>query len=106
MSTARNAIDISDNPELLRLMEEMNAADEPLLLRRGDTELALLTPVKRPHAKKRKREHTDADRAAFRAAAGGWKGLVGTEAFIRDVYESRRISSRPPVKLDGPETEG
>ncbi|MGN6674064.1 MAG: hypothetical protein ACTHMA_12230 [Thermomicrobiales bacterium] len=103
MSTARKAIDISDNPELLRLVEEMNAAEEPLLLRRGDTALALLTPVKRPRARKRKREHTDADRAAFRAAAGGWKGLVDTEAFIRDVYESRRISSRPPVKLDIPD---
>jgi hypothetical protein len=103
MSTAHKAIDISDNPELLRLVEEMNAAEEPLLLRRGDTELALLTPVKRPRARKRTREHTDADRAAFRAAAGGWKGLVDTEAFIRDVYESRRISSRPPVKLDIPD---
>jgi hypothetical protein len=98
MSTARNAIDISDNPELLRLMEEMNAADEPLLLRRGDKELALLTPVKRPRAKRRKREHTDADRAAFRAAAGGWND-VDVEKFLADTYASRDLPPRPQIKL-------
>ena len=99
MSTARKAINIRDNPELLRLVEEMNAAEGPLLLRRGDTELALLTPIKRPRARKRTREHTDADRAAFRAAAGSWRD-VDVEKFLADNYESRRISSRPPVKLD------
>ena len=102
MSTARKAIDISDNPELLRLVEEMNAAEEPLLLRRGDTELALLTPVKRPRARRRKREHTAADRAAFRAAAGSWRD-VDVEQFLADNYASRSIPSRPPVKLDIPD---
>ena len=98
MSTARKAIDISDNPELLRLVEEMNAADEPLLLRRGDTELALLTPVKRPRARKRTREHTDADRAAFNEAAGSWSD-VDIEKFLEDTYASRDLPPRPPVKL-------
>ncbi len=30
---------------------------------------------------------------------GGWKGLIDAEQFLKDVYESRRISTRPEVKL-------
>jgi len=30
---------------------------------------------------------------------GGWKGLVDAEQFLKDIYESRKISIRPEVKL-------
>ncbi len=30
---------------------------------------------------------------------GGWKGLIDAEQFLKDVYESRHISTRPEVKL-------
>jgi predicted DNA-binding antitoxin AbrB/MazE fold protein len=30
---------------------------------------------------------------------GGWKGLIDADQFLRDIYESRRISTRPEVKL-------
>jgi len=30
---------------------------------------------------------------------GGWKGLIDTEQFLKDIYESRKISTRPEVKL-------
>jgi len=30
---------------------------------------------------------------------GGWKGLIDADQFLKDIYESRRISTRPEVKL-------
>ena len=35
----------------------------------------------------------------FRSAAGGWKDLLDCDAFIKDVYESRKINTRPEIKL-------
>ncbi len=87
------ALDISDAPELLRLVEEVRETNEPRILRRGNEELAVITALP-PHQGK-----TEADYEAFRSAAGGWKGLVDTDKLIEDIYESRRISSRPPVDL-------
>jgi hypothetical protein len=52
--------------------------------------------MKRPKAK---RTRTKADYEAFRAAAGGWKGLIDTDKLIADIYESRRLSTKPPVEL-------
>lgn len=43
-----------------------------------------------------KREITEADYEAFLSAAGSWNGLVDADKLIADIYESRRISSRPP----------
>jgi predicted DNA-binding antitoxin AbrB/MazE fold protein len=30
---------------------------------------------------------------------GGWKGLIDADQFLKDIYESRKISTRPEVKL-------
>lgn len=42
---------------------------------------------------------TAEDREAFRSAAGGWRGVVDVDKLVKDIYESRRISTRPPVEL-------
>jgi predicted DNA-binding antitoxin AbrB/MazE fold protein len=42
---------------------------------------------------------TDADREAFRRSAGGWKDTVDAEALIKNIYDSRMISTRPVPKL-------
>ena len=47
---------------------------------------------------RRNRKRTTADTEAFRAAAGSWKD-EDVDTFIKNVYESRRTSSRPPVEL-------
>ena len=52
----------------------------------------MVVPLRRKRARRPK---TAEDYEAFRAAAGGWKN-VDTEAFLRDNYASRAISSRPP----------
>ncbi len=91
-------IDISDVPEILRLAEEVRLAGEPRVLRRDGEDLAVVVPLPKP--KKHRRGHvlSAADYEAFRSAAGGWKDL-DTDKLIEDIYESRRISTRPPVEL-------
>jgi hypothetical protein len=92
-------IDVTDVPDMLRLAEEVQRAGEPRVLRRDGEDLAVVVPLPRPKTRRRGREKTDADYAAFRSAAGGWKDLIDVDRFIEDIYESRRISTRPPVEL-------
>ena len=40
-------IDISNSPELLRIVEEMRTSNEPLVFRRGNEDVAILRLVKR-----------------------------------------------------------
>ena len=44
-------------------------------------------------------ESSSADREAFRRAAGGWKDTVDAETLIKNIYESRLLSTRPVPKL-------
>ncbi|MGH2458706.1 MAG: hypothetical protein ACRDIY_07550 [Chloroflexota bacterium] len=40
-------IDISDNPDLLRIVEEVRSSREPRVLRQGNQDVAIVRPVKR-----------------------------------------------------------
>ena len=103
MATQRETIDISNNPDLLRVVEEMRARNASAVLTNGNENVAVITPVakismhdkKRPHG----RQKTQADIDAFLSAAGGWKDLVDTEQLKRDIAVSRARSSRPPPDL-------
>jgi hypothetical protein len=89
---------VSDNPELSWLAEEVRRNNKALILRRDDKELAVVVPL--PSAPTQvETERTEADREAFLAAAGSWRGLVDTDKLIEDIYESRHRSLRPPVDL-------
>lgn len=93
-------VDNSNIPELLRLAEEVKDTKEPKILRRDGEELAVLVPLAyRPLVRRgSRRTKTKADLEAFRAAAGSWKD-VDTDKLIADIYESRKLSARPPVEL-------
>jgi hypothetical protein len=91
-------IDSSNIPELVRIAEEVEATKTPRKLKRENKTVAVIMPVVKATAKQ-KREKTKADYEAFKSAAGGWKDLVDTEKLKRDIYESRRISTRPPIDL-------
>jgi predicted DNA-binding antitoxin AbrB/MazE fold protein len=39
------------------------------------------------------------DREAFRRAAGGWKDTVDADTLIKNIYESRLLSTRPVPTL-------
>ena len=86
-------IDITTIPDLARIVEEVETTKKPRELRRDNKTVAVIAPAIH------KREKTRADYAAFKSAAGGWKGLVDTEKLKRDIYESRKISTRPPIEL-------
>ena len=83
-----NYIDISNAPDLLRLVEEVRTTRRPHILRKNSEDLAVLKPVA-PARHRNKRARTRADYEAFRAAAGGWKGLVDTDKLIADIKDRR-----------------
>ena len=45
------------------------------------------------------REPSAEDEEASRSAAGGWKDAVDCDKLIRDIYESRLVSTRPIPQL-------
>lgn len=98
MATVTDAIDISENPALLRLVDGLRASHGSVVLRRGGEDVALITPLESSQGYPW-RQPTEDDYAAFRTAAGSWRGHLDAERFIRDNHESRQISTRPAVDL-------
>ncbi len=99
MARSLTPIDISNTPDLLRLVEEVTESGKPRVLRRADEDVAVLMPVKKPASRRRTgRKKTKADYDAFRSSAGGWKD-VDVDTFLAENAKSRRIAPRPPAKL-------
>ena len=92
MAERTNVVDISDEPEIRRLAEEVRRAGEPRVLRRDGEDVAVVIPIHPPKSRRGEHSLTEEDLAAFRSAAGGWKDL-DTDKLIENIYESRRISS-------------
>ena len=90
--------DISNHPDLLRLAEEVNTTKSPRKLMRDNETLAVVMPVGTILPAKKKRAKTKADFEAFKSAVGSWKDM-DVEKFKADISASRRLSTRPPVKL-------
>src|SRR5438067_479413 len=90
--------DISDHPDLLQLAEDVNTTKTPRALTRDNKTLAVVMPVGTTLPPNKKRARTKADLEAFRKAAGSWSD-VDVEKFKAAIYESRRLSTHPPVKL-------
>jgi hypothetical protein len=103
MASEHETIDISNNPDLLRLAEEVRRRNTSTVLRNGDEDVAVVMPVTDTATRKATRspfkKKSQADIDAFLASAGGWKDLVDTERLKRDIAESRARSGRPPIKL-------
>ena len=99
MNTHVTPIDISNNPELMRLAEEVARTKKPRELMRDRETVAILMPATTKQTPRKKRTKTKADYEAFRSAAGGWND-VDTDQLMADIYADRRRSnSRPPVEL-------
>jgi hypothetical protein len=92
MALTVNAIDVTDLPDLRRIAEEVRDTGRPCLLRIGDEEVAIVTPI--GEATERRRRPTAEEEAASRASFGGWRGLVDGEQLKRDLAEARG-SNRP-----------
>jgi hypothetical protein len=90
-------VDIDEKAELVHLVDEVRAAGGETVLRWNGEEVAVVRTLKHSRLR-RQRQRTEADVEAFRASAGGWRGIVD-EAFMEEVYRSRSVSSRPSVDL-------
>jgi hypothetical protein len=85
MAAERKPIEIDGNPELLRLVEEMEASGRPRTLRRAGKDVAIVSPT--PARKRRARTKMPKPTTAESAL---WT-LVG----ISDQYENELDPDRP-----------
>jgi hypothetical protein len=96
------ALDISDNPDLLRLAEEVRRSKTPRVLQWHGEDVAIVIPptddAKRRAKRSTIKRKSAADIEAFLSSAGGWKD-VDTDRLKADIYESRRLSTRPRPDL-------
>lgn len=102
MAHEPRTIEIDDDPTLLHFFADVRESGEALIVIHEGKEVGVvMSPDQfaREGLRPAGREKTDADLQAFLNAAGGWKGLVDTDKLVEDVYESRRISSRPSVEF-------
>ncbi len=89
-------IDIETRPELLHLVEELEATPEVQLLRWRGRVVAVIRPASETERQYSAAEDAD---AAFRAAAGGWREHIDVDAFVEENYRQRLVSTRPKVDL-------
>ncbi len=87
-----------DTGRLAELADEVSKTKRPQTVGINRDVVAVLKPAARRAVRRAGREPTVEDIAAFEAAAGGWED-VDTDQFLKDIYENRRISTRPPVEL-------
>jgi hypothetical protein len=99
MASERETIDISNNPDLLRLVETMRQRNTSAFLTNGAENVAVVIPVGDEGPKKTTRGKTQADHDAFIQAAGSWQGLIDAEQFKAYIRTRRKTANRPPVKL-------
>jgi hypothetical protein len=72
---------------------------ETLLVEKTHGEFVILKAARSRRPRRVQRSKRSPTNEAFLSTAGGWKDLVDTDRLIEDIYESRNISSRPPIQL-------
>jgi hypothetical protein len=87
MSSTLAPIDISKIPDLLEIVEEVEATKKPRELVRDNKPVALLTPISGHEAKWEK----------IKATFGSWSDLDPDE-IIRNIYRRRNEGSRSTIK--------
>lgn len=94
------SIDISNGnvPGLAELADEVHRTNRPRVLKRADEDLAVVMPLAPTTKRPSKRSPTPDDIQAAWDAFGTWQG-EDVETFLRHNEESRRRSTRPPVRL-------
>jgi hypothetical protein len=92
MSNTTGAIDISRQPDILRLAEEVQATQTPRVLKRDDESLAVVMPLATTYPAQGAAlwENYNAQQvnAALQESAGTLTG-VDTEALLSDIKEER-----------------
>ena len=88
MSSHLTPIDISNMPDLARLVEEVAATQQPRELKRGNTTLAVLSPAISKNTEKWK---------AIGATFGSWSDLDADE-LIDNIHRWRQEGPRPATR--------
>lgn len=99
MANEHTPIDLTKHQDLDQIVEEVCRTGRPRVLRRGDEDVAVISPIRRrvPRSTRKSKPRRPDDVAAFRSAAGAWKDF-DLEKFLRENEASRSLS-RPPVEL-------
>jgi hypothetical protein len=91
MSSSMTPIDISNMPDLLDLVAEVETTKKPRELKRDDKVVAVLSPA--VQKEQDASEHTKADYQKSLAAIGSWSDLNPDE-LIAKIYRWREEGSR------------
>jgi len=97
MANRVRVVDIRQLPEVAMLADEVCESNEPVVLRRGDAEVAQIVPI-RGHVRNLASEKTADDYEAFLSSGGAWAD-IDVDGFLAANRESREGSSRPAVDL-------
>ena len=95
-------VEIKDLDDLLRVLKEVRADEEPLILQEDGGNEIVLNPRAPRGGRRTRRERAGADYGASLSAAGSWEGLIVPDEFMRQVREGCS-SNRPLVVLDPPD---
>lgn len=77
-------IDISNLPDVLRIVKEVATTKTPRILKRDTETVAMLMPVGPPVKPEKKPAPTKANYKAFFSAFGSWKD-VDTDALLKNI---------------------
>jgi hypothetical protein len=91
MAGRPKTIDVSNLPEVRKIAEEVDSSNEPRVLRRGATDLALVTPLRRGRGRARGKALT-ADDPLMSLVGIGRSGLgdvsENTHKYLAEAYET------------------
>lgn len=97
------SVEIRDVNDLYRVLKEVRAQDERLVLQidTGDETIFEASP-RRPRQRRTREERAQTDEAAFLSSAGSWRGHLDPERFKRQI-KAARGSRRPFVEMTLPD---
>lgn len=94
MARKPKTIDISNQPEIMRLVEEVRATHEPRLLRRDSEDVAVLTPVTSRKRAPSKAAPVTRDDALFRLIGIGESKVPGGVSGKKHEYLAKAYRPR------------
>jgi hypothetical protein len=96
MNSHPTPLDISKIPDLVRLVEQVEATQKPLELQKDNKTIAVLTPVE-PKKKQKKNQQAIEETLAL---AGSWKALDFDEMLEQLDRIRHESKPSPPFTLD------
>ena len=99
MVTVRRKVSLDElESDILSILDHVIHKNEPVVIERDGSEIALLHPVASEQTRQQAKEQDAANLRASLSAAGGWQGLVDAEALKKRIAAARG-SRRSPVML-------